>query len=224
MKHLTITFFLLCLIVGMTSGNLYASDYEYEYDSEMEESSQWWTTELKGGFWMPSNSTMKRFFDPCCNMVGMVEQGFLYQEKYGAELGVGFMSIDGTAIGATTGTPSQDKFNLFLLPMETSFVFRADFVNEQIVVPYVKCGFDYVFFRQNLKGNVTKGLKAGIHGVAGVQILLDSLATGGGSLDDMGINDVYWTLEARYSWIDNFGAKGLDLSGWLFSFGLMFSY
>jgi hypothetical protein len=188
---------------------------------------QWWSTELQGGFWMPTNSTMKRFFDPCCNLIGRIEQGFLYDSKYGVGLGIGFLSLNGDAVSVTTPSlVSQDTFNLFIMPMDTSFVFRADFVEDQIVVPYVKGGVDYVFFRQSLKGSVIKGVKYGMHGIAGIQILLDGIdsSTKLSMEEDYGINDMYFTLEARYNWINDFGGGGLNLSSWIFSFGLLFEY
>lgn len=191
-----------------------------------ESSSQWWTTELKGGFWMPTDGTMKKFFEPCCHMTGMVNQGFLYKSKYGVEVGVGFLSENGTAVGMTSGVQSADRFNLFLLPVETNLAFRADFLENQVLVPYVKFGFDYVYFRENLKGSTTNGLKTGLHTAGGVQILLDLIDKGCQSVmeQEYGINDVYFTLEARYNWINDFGGKGLDLSSLIFSFGLLFEY
>lgn len=193
---------------------------------EKEHTPQWWTTELKGGFWMPLNSTMKDFFKPCCNLMGMVEQGFLYDSKYGAEVGVGFLSLNGDAVGSISGDKSQDRFNLFLLPMLTQFAFRADFKTNQIIVPYAKVGVDYVYFRQSLKGKTINGVKFGLHTTGGIQILLDGIDSGAQARmeRDWGINDIYFTLEGRYSWINNFGGGGLDLSSLLFSFGLLLQY
>jgi hypothetical protein len=110
--------------------------------------------------------------------------------------------------------------------METSFVFRADFKENQILVPYVKVGVDYVYFRQSLKGTTINGVKYGLHAVGGIQILLDIIDSGAQATmeRDWGINDVYFTLEGKYSWINNFGSGGLDLSSLICSFGLLFEY
>lgn len=190
------------------------------------ESSKWWSTEVKGGFWIPQGSTTKTFFDTCCNMTASVVQGFLYDSKYGAELGAGYMSQNGTAVGLTTKTQAQDRFNLFLIPMETNFAFRADFTPNQIIVPYVKAGVNYVYFRQSLRGKTINGFKTGLQATGGVQILLDFLDPAS-ELDveeDFGINDIYFTLEGRYNWVNNFGGKGLNLSSIVCSFGLLFEY
>lgn len=197
------------------------------FNAQAEEASpQWMTTELKGGFWIPASAELKRFFDPFVHMFGMLEQGFLYQSKLGVELGIGFLSENGNAISATTGERSSDKFNLFLLPLETNITFRADFLEDQLLVPYVKFGGDYVFFRQNLKGTVVKDWKFGIHGVLGLQILLDMLDRDTKSTmeRDWGVNDVYFTIEGRYNYINNFGGGGLNLSSYMVCFGLLFEY
>lgn len=175
---------------------------------------------------MPTDSAMKTFFSPCCNLTAIVEQGFIYDSKYAAEIGVGYFNENGTAIGATSGASSQDRFNLFLLPMSTGFAFRADFKEDQIVVPYVKAGFDYVYFRQNLKGQTVNGLKTGLHVAGGVQFLLDMIDSGTKQTmeNDFGINDLYFIAEARYSWINSFGGRGLDLSSLIFTGGLLFEY
>lgn len=192
-----------------------------------ESSPEWWTTEIKGGFWMPTNKTMKRFFQPCCHLTGMVEQGFLYKSKYGVGLGIGFLSENAAArVVASPTTVSQDRFNLFLLPMETNLVFRADFMEDQVIVPYVKAGVDYVFFRENLRGHVIQGMKYGMHALGGFGILLDNIDQGTkySMEEEMGINDLYFLLEARYNWINSFNTGGLDLSSLIFSFGLLFTY
>lgn len=189
-------------------------------------SPQWWSTEIKGGFWMPQSSVLKRFFEPCCHMTASVEQGFLYDSKYGAEAGIGFVSEDADAVGALSGAKSGDRFNLFLLPVTTSLVFRADFFENQPLVPYVKGGTDYVYFRQDLKGAKVSGMKYGMHGVLGVQILLDKIDSNTQDVmeREFGINDIYFTLEGKYSWINNFGGSGLNLSNLTCSFGLLFEY
>jgi hypothetical protein len=208
-----------CLIVSFLSVPI-SRNLEAEY------SPQWWTTELRGGFWMPMGSVMKQFFDPCCHLGGSISQGFLYDSKYGFEVGIGFLSENGTAVGAVSGTASADRFNLFLLPVETTLAFRADFLEDQVLVPFVKIGADYVYFRENLKGEITDGMKYGLHFAGGLQILLDGIDkdTKATMEQDWGINDVYFTLEGRYNWLNDFGGKGLDLSSLVFSFGLLFEY
>jgi hypothetical protein len=189
-------------------------------------SPQWWSTEVKTGFWIPKSTNIKHFFGDCCNLITRVQGGLLYKGRYGAELGVGIMVKDGTAIGTISGEDSQDGFNFLIVPMETNFVWRVDYWAWDYVLPYLKAGVDYVYFRENLQSNVTEGLKFGFHGTLGTQINLKFVDPDGiKSLDDdTGINDIFLTLEAQYQFINNFGSTGLDLSGPVFSVGLLFEF
>ncbi|PJA18598.1 MAG: hypothetical protein COX62_08455 [Deltaproteobacteria bacterium CG_4_10_14_0_2_um_filter_43_8] len=179
----------------------------------------WWSMELKVGFWMPTGSTTKKFFNKCCNIVTTVEGGLLYKGRYGAEIGVGVMSKDRPALGAITGEPSGDTFNMFLLPMETNAVWRIDYAEKQWVVPYTKFGFDYVYYREGDRGKTINGLKTGLHGIGGVQIYLPFVDG-----DSDAIKKMFFTMEARYGWVNSFGKKGLDLSGMTYSAGLLFEF
>lgn len=192
--------------------------------SAAERSSQSWSAELKSGFWMPTSSTTEKFFDKCCNIVTEISGGYLYKARYGVEIGVGVMSQDGNARGTTTGGVSQDTFNLFLIPMETTAVWRMDYVNDQIVVPYIKGGVDYVFFRENTEGHVTQGLKTGLHAIGGLQFLLEAFDSDESLAIDYSINDFYFIIEARYNYVNSFGKAGLNLSGLIYSAGFLFEF
>lgn len=189
-----------------------------------EKTPQWFSLEFKGGVWFPTNGTTRGAlgtFEP----TGSIEFGFLYQSKFGAELGVGIALADGTAVGAVSGNPSGDTFNLLLVPIHNSFVFRADFKEDQLFVPYVKAGPDYILFRESLNGTSTSGVKFGLHGAAGLQILLDRLDPLSNLMEnDLGVNDVYFTIEGRYAWVNNFGGNGLDLSGLTTTAGFLFEF
>jgi hypothetical protein len=185
---------------------------------------QWFSLEFKGGVWIPTNGTTRGSLGSLAP-TGSVEFGFLYKSKFGAELGVGVILEDGTAFGATSGNPSGDKFDLLLIPIHNSFAFRADFKEDQLFVPYVKAGPDYVLFRESLDGRSTSGVKFGLHGALGLQILLDRIDPLSNYMEkDVGVNDVYFTIEGRYGWINNFGGRGLDLSGLTATGGFLFEF
>ena len=74
-------------------------------------------------------------------------------------------------------------------------------------------GFDVVYFRESVGGQVTKGYKKGLHGAAGLMVSLNKLASGGLG-EDYRINDMFFIFEARYRWVNDFGGGGVDLSGW----------
>lgn len=187
-------------------------------------SPQWWSFELKTGFWMPSASTTKRFFGPCCNLITRAQGGLLIHGRYGIEQSVGFMYKSGRALGIS-GAQSMDKFTLITLPFETNFAWRMDYFSWRYIIPYLKAGVDYVYWREDIEGSTTSGLKWGAHGVGGIMISLSELSDEVDRLDqEMGLNDMHITLETQYQWINNFGGSGLDLSGWLFSIGLLFVF
>ena len=191
-----------------------------------EPSPQWWSMEVKTGFWMPQGSAVKHFFENCCNLITRIQGGLLVHGRYGAELGVGFLYKSGDAAGTLTGETSQDRFNFILVPIETNFAWRLNYWSWDYVVPYIKAGFDYVYFREGLNSKSTQGLKYGVHGVAGAQIDLKLIDEGAikGLDDDFGINDLFITLEAQYQYINNFGSEGLNLSGPVYSIGLLFTF
>ncbi len=192
--------------------------------SAKERSPEWWSFEVKGGAWLPKGAAVTQFID-CCRVTGGAEFGFLWRSIVGLELGAGLMITNSEAVGANSRAASQDLFNFMLIPIQNSIAFRADFVENQVLVPYIKGGPDYVYFRQNRGGNVVQGLKYGLHGGGGIQFLLETIDELSISMEEeFGVNDIYLTAEARYAWINNFGGGGLDLSGWTFMGGLLFEF
>lgn len=190
-----------------------------------ETSPRWWTLELKGGIWMPTAKKARDFLGTCCDPTGQMEFGFLYHSKFGIEFGAGYVGASGKAVSATSGAFSQDTFSLMLIPLENNLSFRANFVKNQLFVPYVKAGPDYVIFRENSQGKITSGIKTGLHAAAGVEILMNSLETVSGSLEDAStIKDIYFIVEGRYAWVNGFGGSGVDLSNLMFTGGFLFEF
>ena len=181
--------------------------------------------EIGMGFWMPRNDVLDAFFTKCCNIIPKIQGGVLFNKRYGIELGVGFLYKTAAAIGSQSGQPSQDRFNFLLIPIETNFAWRADYFSWRYLVPYMKAGVDYVFFREGDKGKTVSGMKYGIHGEGGLQINVGEMGGMNDIMDgDYGINDFFITLGARYQWINNFGKAGLDLSGPVYSMSLLFEF
>ncbi len=184
-----------------------------------------WTFELQGGAWQPTDPSTKTYLGACCDPLGKISLGYLWKDKFGFEIGLGYIGSGGTAVGATSGLSSNTRFNFSMMPMESSVAFRGRFKDHQLFVPYVKVGPDYVFFRENNQGSVVKGWKSGFHGTIGMGFDLsriDELSQS--SRDDMGVNDVYFVVEGRYGWINGFGGTGVDLSGFTWTGGLLFEF
>ena len=185
---------------------------------------KWLSLELKGSMWFPENSVVEDFYGTCCNLGAEAEFGLLYKSKFNATVAVGFFHDSGQAVGVDSGLESGDRSSLLLVPIRNNFIFRADFKEEQILVPYAGAGLDYVVFRESVDGDSIKGLKFGFHGMGGVALLLDRIEEIGSALEHSGIDDVYFTVEGRYSKIDSFKSTGLDLSGFSAYFGFMMAF
>lgn len=187
-------------------------------------SRQLFEMELKTGFWMPKNTVLKNAFTNCCNLITRVQMGLLFNKRYGVGIGAGFLYKSARAYGSGShaGERATERFKLYLLPLETNFTWRADYFTWRYIIPYIRGGVDYVLFKQALSGGSTKGIKYGLHGTGGIALNVGDMAGTTGMLDgDYGINDLMVTLEAQYQWIDSFGGRGLDLSGYVFSIGML---
>jgi hypothetical protein len=220
---LTIVLFLPILAYSEGDGFKEVDVSAHEFSAR--ESPQMWSMEVKTGFWLPGSGTVEQFFGKCCNMISQIEGGLLFKGRYGVEQSVGFFYKDARAVGVNSGAASQDRFNFILIPMATSFLWRADYFDWRYLVPFARMGLDYIFFREGDRGSSTKGIKFGLHGGGGVALNIGAIGDVNDSFDsDFGINDLFLTLETRYQWANNFGGRGLNLSGWVHSAGLLFEF
>lgn len=211
-------FLWLVLLFSLTLAAMPRPAQAFEYTD------QHWAAQFQGGFYLPTDNVIDSFLGKCCNGMYKLTFGRLFQSRYEVNIGAGFMSEGATAVGAETGRESGERFNFTVVPISNSFVYRADYVENQLFVPYVDVGFDYMFFRENLQGDVTSGWKFGYHAGGGVQILMEWFDTVADSMEEYGINDVYLTLEGKWTQIDNFGGGGLSFTGFVFSAGILFEF
>ncbi len=190
----------------------------------LEVTDQHWSAQIQGGFFLPTDNNVDSFLGKCCNGMYQFTFGRIWDSKYEVNVGVAFMIEDAMARGIGTGRISDETFNFFVLPISNSFVYRADYKENQLFVPYVGAGFDYMYFRENLQEQITQGWKFGYHAMAGVQILMEFIDKFADGLEAEGINDIYFTLEGRWNQIDNFGAGPLHFNGFTASAGLLFEF
>ncbi len=190
----------------------------------VEKTPQWFSLEFKGGVWMPLNRTTRDFLGTI-NPMGLAEFGFLYHSRYGAEIGVGYVGAGGSAVGKVSGAQSGDRFHFTMIPLCSSFTFRGVWKEDQLLIPYAKAGPDFWLFRENVQGNVTKGVKYGLHAALGLQVDLSYVEDLSEFMEEtMGVNHIYFILEGRYGWINSFGRNGIDLSNLTASGGLLFEF
>ena len=182
-----------------------------------------WGVEVQSGLWMPTAGNTERFFSSCCNMRFAAEGGWFYESRYGIVGQAGFLMKNGKGQNSA-GAISGDSFEFMMFPVQASFVYQAEYTPQQPVVPFIKTGTDYVYFRDKSDGVTTQGYKIGLHAGGGLQILLDTVEAAGDSFEDSAFQDVYLTLGAEYDWIDSFGKRGLNLSGPVYTAGLLFEF
>jgi len=155
------------------------------------------------------------------------------------DLGFGFFQELAYTIDSN-GTQSGIRTMLTWYPLGFDGTLRAQFLDEQLLVPFVRGGFDYILWSEKWDSggdskNVLRGSKFGNHTGFGVNLLLDVFAKERASLLEVtsGINDSYLVFEWRSQRVDQRDrpwapaptkVKGFDFSGSLFTIGLKLDY
>lgn len=182
-----------------------------------------WYMDGRASLWQPTSSTTKLFMPSFFNWQGYLSGGFLYNEQIGAEVGVGIFYKTGSTLAAGTSTPSSDQFKLLTVPITIGGAYRFMYSRKMPVVPYVRGGFEMDYFHENDAGAVIQGLKKGLYGGAGLQVpvakLLDAM-----DAEQHHDTQVYLIFEGQYKWVNDFGGKGLNLSGALYSAGFLVTF
>ncbi len=182
-----------------------------------------WYVDGRGSLWQPTSPTTKLFISPFYNWQGFLSGGFLYKEQIGAEVGVGIFYRTGAAVASGSTTPSQDRFRLLTVPITIGGAYRFLYSRKMPVVPYARGGFEMDYFHENDAGTVIQGLKKGLYGGMGLQVPISKWLD---ALDAEKHIDtqVYLIFEGLYKWVNDFGGKGLNLSGALYSAGFLVTF
>lgn len=144
---------------------------------------------------------------------------------------------DSTFTRDDDGVQSDEGTALILWPMYLDLTGRIAIIDEQIIVPFARIGFDYIPWKEVVgttggERDKTTGGKAGWHWGAGGQLLLDVFAPRRASLLEAatGINDSWLTFEWRRQYVEpgQFlfleNSEGLSFSGDLFQAGVKIDY
>lgn len=182
-----------------------------------------WFVDGKLSLWQPTASSTKIFFPAFFNWQGSIEGGFLYNEQIGAEVGVGVFYKTGNAVATGSATPSQDSFSLMTIPITVGGSYRFLYTRKQWVVPYVRGGFEMDYFRENDSGTKIQGLKKGLYGGGGLMLPITKW------MDELDVErqsdaQMYMICEGLYKWVNDFGGRGLNLSGAVYSLGFMVTF
>ncbi|MFT7519841.1 MAG: hypothetical protein ACI9MC_001985 [Kiritimatiellia bacterium] len=148
-----------------------------------------------------------------------------------------FVELDiGTGLFRETNPQIDDEgevgevdTRLSYIPLTLGGTLRLHLVDEQVAVPFVSYGFDWVFWNElddptsEVKERIS-GTKRGSHWAVGGSLLLDTFDRGRASLLEAqsGINDSWITFEYRKQRIE--GDEGFDFSGSSFTLGLKLDF
>lgn len=182
-----------------------------------------WFFDGRASLWQPTSPTTKRFIPAFYNWQGTISGGFLFREQIAAEVGVGFFTKTGRSIAAGSGALSQDTFKLITVPITIGGAYRFMYSRKMPVVPYVRGGFEMDYFYENDSGTKIHGLKKGLYGGGGLQVPVSKWL----DMTDAEMHrdtQIYLVFEALYKWVNDFGGKGLNLSGALYSAGFLMTF
>jgi len=154
-------------------------------------------------------------------------------QKYGIVSvggGVGYVQADGHSLysEASGYTQSPEELTFHIVPLSCNVTYRFSYLQNQVLVPFVRTGLATYFFQESKAGDTTvSGYRSGYHFAGGVAFLLDFLNPASAvSLDlDFGINNTFLVFEYRASVIDDFGKDlDFDFSEETWFGGILFEY
>ena len=146
---------------------------------------------------------------------------WLFQERFGVGLGVGGQVREGTGVAASGDPPTT---RLWQVPVFVEGQLRLALSRRQIVVPYLRGGFDVVIWSEKGGAQDPSGAKAGVHlgGGAQFQLPFPEINWQGRLSGNPVLDDIYLHLEGWLRSANNFGGAGLDLSAGGIGLGLTF--
>ncbi len=138
---------------------------------------------------------------------------WLFGERFGIGLGGGFQVRAGTGIAPSGVEPPETR--MWQFPIQVEGTARLLLWRTQIVVPYLRGGFDAVIWTESWDGERMTGLKWGVHAAGGAQFRLPfpEINMPGRMVGDPVLDDIYLHVEGWARSASNFGSPGLDLSG-----------
>jgi hypothetical protein len=142
---------------------------------------------------------------------------FLFGERFGIGLGLGFHNRSGTGVAPSDLTPPVVM--IWEVPLYVEGMLRLLLWKSQPVVPYVRGGLDAMLWRENFFIAGTKyevrGIKWGAHVAGGAQFRLPfpEINQPRRLIGDPVLDDIYLYVEGWARSASSFGSSPLDLSG-----------
>ncbi|GEM_PF-2003813 len=155
-----------------------------------------------------------------------------------------FGILEGSQRVVSTGAESADSIGLSVFPLTLDLLLGLDIIDEQPVVPYGGVGIAWTPWNEKERDPdgfgpgalgtevIGRGDRFGVNAFFGGAFLLDRFEPKrAGRLDaKAGVNDTYFVIEGRRSWVKSqlqdgaWDTSGLDFSGWSFHLGVKLHY
>ncbi len=180
----------------------------------------------RGGFWLPEDDDFRRFYGIWTHDIYFLELGFRFFNNFYLQGAAGGYYERSHTIGTITPDFSGEELAIVLVPLETGLGYRFNFLDQQILVPYLGGGYDWIYFHEDADpGSPVEGWKQGWTAWGGLLLLLDRLEPGAAwnNLTEYGIDNTYLELAARYQTAGQ-SESGLDFSGPVYTLGVLFEF
>ncbi|NCG19878.1 MAG: hypothetical protein GWP91_12790 [Rhodobacterales bacterium] len=193
-----------------------------------------------GGMYL-TDPIITSVYDETASNILQLEFGPQLYQMFEVDFGVGFFQELAHKVDSTGADSDQRAMLTWWPSLALDGTFRLHIIDEQLLVPYIRGGFDYVVWSEKTDSadgsgkEVIRGSKFGNHAGVGLNLLLDPFAKRRASLLEAqtGINDTYLTFEwrrqriddRRFPWaVPSKNVKGLDFSGSMFTIGIKLDY
>jgi len=176
---------------------------------------------LRGGYFLPEDSTYKEFYGKWSNDIYFFEMGYYLFKNISLLGSVGGYYQRGKTLGEITGAESGEDLTWTTLLLEAGAGYRFHYMEDQIVVPFVSVAYSWLYFHENADpGPVNDGWKTGFAPMGGIRILVDDLDPEAASnmKRRWDVEDTYLELSARYNFIGESGE--VDMRGWVYMIGI----
>jgi hypothetical protein len=166
-----------------------------------------------------TGETVRQVYGPRHPFGAQLRGTWLFQERVGGGLGLGFQVRGGTGVAAS-GDPPETR--LLVIPLLLEGVLRLALWRDQPAVPYLRAGFDAVFWSERDGAGNPRGMRWGVHGALGCQIRLPfpEIQWEGRLGGDPLLDDIYLHVEGWGRSTRPFGRPGLDLSAFGLGLGI----
>ena len=155
-----------------------------------------------------------------------VDAGYSLRHVLGISAGFGLLREKGYLLSSDLSSSSQEDL-LNVIPLNLSVIARADFLKDQLLVPFASAGLDYWLWQEKWTENDSdvsmSGGKQGYHYALGGQLLLDPFDEVAASLLEVtrGIEDTYLSVEYR---VQEFDTEGISFDSNSLTVGFRFNY